>query len=192
MPEHPTTRALLSIIPHASEPMCLSDPNQPDHPIIATNHAFERITGYPAAETIGRNCRFLQGPATDPETPARIRSAIEARQGCIEWMVNYRRDGSKFWNLLFMVPVFASDGTLLHYFANQRDFGAEVPEGLPADYVLGRATLPPDGQAAFNAILTEAIAARGPGAASVLEHGILAAHALNHVTTRLHHENPNL
>lgn len=186
MPQHPTTTALLSIIQYASEPMCVSDPHQPDHPIIAANAAFTEITGYPEAETLGRNCRFLQGPATDPDTPPRIRRAIEGGQGCVEWMVNYRRTGAKFWNLLFMVPVFAPDGTLLHYFANQRDFGAAVPDDLP-DFILGRARLPPEGETAFQHIMSEALAAPGPGAAGALQGGIAAAHALNHVTTRLQH-----
>ncbi|GAC1497526.1 MAG: hypothetical protein NVS2B15_20280 [Pseudarthrobacter sp.] len=51
-------------------PMCLSDPNQPDNPLVFVNQAFERLTGYPAAEVIGRNCRFLQGPENCPASPA--------------------------------------------------------------------------------------------------------------------------
>ena len=118
---HPTTRALTAAIIHSTEPMVLTDPRLPDHPMVVVNQAFASLTGYAAAQTIGRNCRFLQGEGTDPNTPARIRACLEAQLGCIEWLVNYRSDGTRFWNLLFLSPVFAPDGTLLHYIGNQRD-----------------------------------------------------------------------
>lgn len=184
MNENPTSRALLSIIRHAAEPMGVSDPRQPNNPMVAVNAAFESLTGYPAAATLGRNCRFLQGPATDRAATLRIRGCIEARRGCVEWLVNYRQDGSRFWNLLFMVPVFAPDGTLLHFFANQRDMSAEVPQGLP-DYVLGRSDLPPEGEADFQALLREALEHPGLEAAAAVQAGIAAAIRLNEITTRL-------
>lgn len=184
MTEYPITSALISIIAHATEPMGVSDPRLPDNPMIAVNPAFETLTGYTAAATQGRNCRFLQGPATDREATARIRQCLEARRGSVEWLVNYRRDGSKFWNLLFMVPVFAPDGTLLHFFANQRDMSAEVPQGLP-DYVLGKSDLPPEGEAAFHALLAEVLQSPGRDAAAELQAGIAAAVRLDEITTRL-------
>lgn len=184
MTDHPITGALLSIISHSTQPMGVSDPRLPDHPMIAVNTAFETLTGYAAREVTGQNCRFLQGKGTDPETPKRIKACIEAKRGCIEWIVNHRHDGSKFWNLLFLVPVFAPDGTLLHYFANQRDMTAEVPQELP-DYVLGLSDLPPESETAFHTLLTETLANPGPDAASAIETAIAAATRLNEITLTL-------
>ncbi len=187
---HTITRALLSAIAHGSEPMVLSDPRLPDHPMIAVNAAFEALTGYSAAETIGRNCRFLQGADTDRDTTLKIRRCIAEGRGCIEWVVNYRRDGTRFWNLLFLSPVFAPDGTLLHYFGNQRDITKGPPADL-ADYTVGKADMPEEGLREFHALI--AGMAREPSAADpvatararALERVIEAARRLNEVTIRL-------
>jgi len=184
---HPITRALISIIAHAAEPMVLTDPHLPDHPMIAVNPAFENLTGYQAAEAVGRNCRFLQGEGTDPKTPPRIRACLEAELGCVEWVVNYRKDGTRFWNLLFLSPVFAPDGTLLHYFGNQRDITEGPPAALP-DYSLGKATMPLAGQAEFSRLLQGILNDPGEpaaGRARSLEGIVEAARRLNEVTTNL-------
>jgi PAS domain S-box-containing protein len=184
---HPITRALTSIIAHAAEPMVLTDPRLPDHPMIAVNQAFEALTLYPAADVIGRNCRFLQGAGTDPKTPPRIRACLQAQLGCVEWVVNYRKDGSRFWNLLFLSPVFAPDGTLLHYFGNQRDITEGPPATLP-DYSLGKATMPLAGQAEFLDLLKGILDDRAesePDRARALEGIVEAARRLNAVTTNL-------
>lgn len=187
---HPITRALLSVIMHSTEPMAVTDPRLPDHPLVAVNPAFEALTGYAAAEVVGRNCRLLQGEGTDPDTPRRIGRCLAEQRGCIEWIVNHRRDGSPFWNLLFISPVFAPDGTLLHFFGNQRDITHGPPPGL-REYVLGKADMPLEGQAEFHALLLGILdepageeqdeAAR----ARVLERSVEAARRLNEVTTRL-------
>ena len=171
---------------HSTQPMVLSDPALPDHPMIAVNAAFEAMSGYPASETVGRNCRFLQGAGTDPQTPARIRACIAERRGCVEWVVNYRRDGTMFWNLLFLSPVFARDGTLLHYFGNQRDITEGPPAALP-DYTLGRADMPPQGEMEFHALLLGLLGEeRGQEAsARKLEDLVEAARRLDRVTTQL-------
>lgn len=187
---HPVTAALTSAIAFSDEPMVLTDPSLPDHPMIAVNAAFEAMSGYPRAETVGRNCRFLQGASTDPETPRRIRRCLAERRGCIEWIVNHRRSGETFWNLLFITPVFARDGTLLHFFGNQRDITEGRPPLLP-DYSFGKADMPADGVAEFNAILLDVLeqtgAARGEPAeaARALENLIEAARRLDAVTTHL-------
>ena len=152
---NPITAALLSAIRHSHEPMVVTDPRQPDHPMIAVNQAFTALTGYAEAEFSGRNCRFLQGPETDRATPGRIGRCLAGQRGCIEWIVNHRRDGTTFWNLLFISPVFDRDGTLLHYFGNQRDITsspAEVP-----DHTFGMADMPLQGQAEFHVVLLEVL-----------------------------------
>ncbi len=184
------TRALLATIRHSTEPMVVTDPRLPDHPMIALNPAFEALTGYAEAEIVGRNCRLLQGDGTDPETPRRIRRCIAERRGCIEWIVNYRRDGSKFWNLLFISPVFAADGTLLHFFGNQRNITRGPPADLP-EFTLGKMEMPMQGQAEFHAlmlgILDEKRDERQDEAARAraLERIVETARRLNEVTTRL-------
>ena len=187
---NPLTRALLSAMMRSTEPMVLTDPSLPDHPMIAVNAAFEALTGYAAAETVGRNCRFLQGPGTHPETPGRIGRCIAERRGCVEWIVNYRRDGATFWNLLFISPVFDRDGTLLHFFGNQRDITAGHPPGLP-EVSFGKADMPAQGRAEFHAMLLDVLdgaqdAAQDDAARSrALERLVEAARRLNDVTTHL-------
>ncbi len=102
-------------------PMCLSDPNVPDNPIIFCNQAFEKLTGYPSSAILGRNCRFLQGEGTDPETIASIGRALGAGEDVQEEILNYRSDGSAFWNALFISPVVDTNGRLMYHFASQLD-----------------------------------------------------------------------
>jgi len=184
--EEPVTQALIAAMAHSPEPMALSDPNLPDNPIIAANPAFLALTGYSEAETLGRNCRFLQGKATDPNAPARIRRALEKNCGCIEWIVNYRRDGSVFWNLLFLSPVFSRDGRLLHFFGNQRNITEGPPADLP-DYVLGKAVMPEAGKRIFDEVLLNVLDQRGAAAESgaALTSLTDAARRLDDVTIRL-------
>ncbi len=171
---------------HSGQPMVLTDPGLPDHPMIAVNPAFEALSGYASADTLGRNCRFLQGEGTDPGTPPRIRRCIAEQRGCVEWIVNYRRDGTMFWNLLFLSPVFAPDGTLLHYFGNQRDITLGPLTSLP-DYTLGRADLTLSGEAEFYALLHDLLALDlpPPDAASRLQSLVEAARRLDSLTTTL-------
>ena len=101
--------------------VCLSDPRQKDEPIVFCNQAFERLTGYDAADVVGRNCRFLQGPRTDPQQVQRIRKAIAAEQVVVVEMLNYRKDGSTFWNALHLGPIYDGDGNLRYFFGSQWD-----------------------------------------------------------------------
>lgn len=102
-------------------PMLITDPHQSDNPIIFVNDAFSKLTGYSREDILGNNCRFLQGPATNKDDVTRIRNAI-ARQEAIEVdLLNYRKDGSTFWNRLLISPVFDEEGVLRHFFASQFD-----------------------------------------------------------------------
>ena len=102
-------------------PMTVTDPRQPDNPIVFANHAFLTLTGYGADDIIGSNCRFLQGPDTDPATIAEIRHAIEQRQEIATEILNYRKDGYSFWNALFISPIYDDDDQLVYFFASQLD-----------------------------------------------------------------------
>jgi PAS domain S-box-containing protein len=106
-------------------PMLITDPRLPDNVIVFVNDAFTKLTGYERGEIIGRNCRFLQGPETDMDDVQRVRDAISARVPIEIDLLNYKKDGTHFWNRLLVSPVFADDGHLLYYFASQYDVTLE-------------------------------------------------------------------
>ena len=102
-------------------PMILTDPSLPDNPIVFANKAFLDLTGYEEDEILGRNCRFLQGAQTDRAAVAEMRDTIARRESVAIEVLNYRRDGSPFWNAVFIGPVFDTTGNLLYFFASQLD-----------------------------------------------------------------------
>jgi PAS domain S-box-containing protein len=101
--------------------MIVTDPRRADNPIVFVNDAFLRLTGYERDEIMGRNCRFLQGPDTDPDAIRQLREAVDARRDIALDILNYRRDGSPFWNALYMSPVVTKGGDLHYFFASQLD-----------------------------------------------------------------------
>jgi PAS domain S-box-containing protein len=104
----------------------ITDPRRPDNPLIWVNPSFTRITGYEPDEVIGRNCRFLQGAATAPEAVAEIRAALQARRTVTTTLLNYRKDGTAFWNQLSISPVFDGDGDLVSFVGVQTDVTERV------------------------------------------------------------------
>ncbi|MEG3083829.1 histidine kinase famiy protein [Sphingomonas sp. PB2P12] len=102
-------------------PMVVTDPHREDNPIIFCNEAFSFMSGYSRDEILGKNCRFLQGPETDRAAVAEIRTAIQKREGIAVELLNYRKNGSTFWNALFVSPVFGEDGAVRYFFASQLD-----------------------------------------------------------------------
>ncbi|MBS9720515.1 PAS domain-containing protein [Tianweitania sp. BSSL-BM11] len=101
-------------------PMVITDPRQDDNPIVFCNDAFVQLTGYDRAEIMGRNCRFLQGPDTDKQAVADLGRAVANREEIQTDLLNYRKDGTTFWNSLLLCPVYA-DGELTYFFASQMD-----------------------------------------------------------------------
>ncbi|PCR91175.1 PAS domain-containing protein [Natrinema ejinorense] len=98
----------------------LSAPDD-DNPLIYANEQFEQLTGYAREDAFGRNCRFLQGPRTEPEPLAEMRAAIDAERPCTVELRNYRKDGSEFWNRVTIAPVANDDGDVMNYVGFQQD-----------------------------------------------------------------------
>lgn len=150
----PIGRAMAAAIMHSSEPMVLSDACQPDYPMVVVNEAFEALTGYARGEIVGRNCRFLQGAGSDAETARRIGRSIAAGHGCIEWIVNYRKNGEAFWNLLFLSPVRNRQGSVLYYFGNQLDITKGSPDWL-GEVLFGKAHMTREMELEFHGLLLD-------------------------------------
>ncbi len=104
-----------------AEGVVISDCTQEGMPIIYVNKAFTAVTGYGCDEVIGRNCRFLQGPDTDPAARLSIRKALSDKSSCIVEILNYRKDGTPFWNRLSITPVQNDQGQTTHYIGVQSD-----------------------------------------------------------------------
>lgn len=102
-------------------PLCVTDPSQPDNPVIYVNEAFVELTGYSEAESGGRNCRFLQGPDTEPTSIAAIKQAISDERSASVEIVNYRKDGTRFINALQIGPVLDDNGATVLFFGSQTD-----------------------------------------------------------------------
>jgi PAS domain S-box-containing protein len=102
-------------------PMVITNPNLPDNPIVFANQAFQTLTGYSRDEVIGLNCRFLQGTDTDENDVRRVREAIAAGEAIDVDLLNYRKDGSTFWNALYLSPVHSDTGKVIYFFASQLD-----------------------------------------------------------------------
>ncbi len=119
--ENPNSDIFFAAIETTRMPMILTDPNQPDNPIVFANQAFVNMTGYQRHELMGRNCRFLQGPETDRTSVAEVGRAVVNRTEIATEILNYKKDGTSFWNALFVSPVFNKNGELVYFFASQLD-----------------------------------------------------------------------
>jgi PAS domain S-box-containing protein len=116
----------------AAEGITIADAGQPDRPLIYVNEGFERLTGYSAAEVLGRNCKFLQGEDADPDTVEDMRCAMGEGRDCTVEIRNRRKDGTPFWNRLSITPVRNDAGVVTHFIGIQSDVTArrEAEDGL--------------------------------------------------------------
>ncbi len=104
----------------------LSDPDQPDNPIVYANKAFERVTGYGRDEIMGRNCRFLQGNDRDQPEVERIRKALRDHVPVTVILRNYRKDGSLFYNQFTIRPLIDPEGKVIYYLGIQHDVSDKI------------------------------------------------------------------
>jgi len=105
----------------------VADMRRPDQPLVYVNQAFERLSGYDAAQVIGRNCRFMQGADTDPRMLEQVRVAIHEQREWHGTLLNYRGpDRTPWWNEIHLAPVVDEDGNLLQYIGVQHDVTERV------------------------------------------------------------------
>lgn len=109
----------------SSNALVVCDANTEGLPLVYVNPAFEEITGYSADEVIGRSMRFLQGPETSADEIENIRRAIETPAEVRVTLKNYRKDGSYFWNQLYICPAYNADGMVTHFIGVIRDASKE-------------------------------------------------------------------
>ena len=93
----------------------ISDPALPDNPMIFVSEEFEKQTGYSVEESLGRNCRFLQGKSTNAHAIEAVRQGLQARTRFTIDILNFRKDGTPFLNRLRIRPIFADDGQLIYF-----------------------------------------------------------------------------
>lgn len=118
LPDDTALWPAISLSPIAS---VISNPRLPDNPLIEVNDAFCALTGYRRDEIIGRNCRFLAGPQTEPWLTETIRHRTRAGQQTLVQIRNYRRDGTSFLNAVLVAPIFTGDGALAYFIGSQAE-----------------------------------------------------------------------
>ncbi|KAK3703776.1 hypothetical protein LTR37_014222 [Vermiconidia calcicola] len=97
----------------------LTDPSKADNPIMYASDGFVKVTGYPRNEIIPRNCRFLQGRSTDRSAVRRLKAAIDKREESVELILNHKKNGEPFWNLLYTTPLLDGYGNLCFFLGGQ-------------------------------------------------------------------------
>jgi PAS domain S-box-containing protein len=110
---------VLDAIRHSPIATVVSDPTQPDNPLIAVNDAFCALTGYVENEILGRNCRFLRGPDTENSQTQKLRDGIFENKPTLAELINYRKDGSRFRNAVMIAPMFDDEGKIEYYVGSQ-------------------------------------------------------------------------
>jgi PAS domain S-box-containing protein len=125
-------RLLERAVTASTNSIVITDPNQPDDPIVYVNPAFERTTGYAAQEVLGRNCRFLQREDRAQPALGELKAALCEGRHCTVVLRNYRKDGTLFWNELSIYPVRDEDGRMTNFVGVQND----VTERIRAEEIL--------------------------------------------------------
>lgn len=115
------------LIASSSVAAVVSDPRRPDNPIVACNDAFTALTGFTREEIIGRNCRFLAGPGTEPWLTETLRTGIRLRQPVMVEILNYRKNGEPFRNAVMVAPVFDAAGEAEFFIGSQVEIAADAP-----------------------------------------------------------------
>jgi len=114
------------LIANSPVPSVISNPRLPDNPIVACNAAFCELTGYAVEEVVGRNCRFLSGPATEPWLTEEIRRGVREHRPVLVEILNYKRNGQPFRNAVLVAPIYDEQDTLLYFLGSQVEIDADA------------------------------------------------------------------
>jgi two-component system cell cycle response regulator len=104
----------------------LVDAQNPEHPVVYVNPAFESLTGYAAADLVGKNLRMLQADDRDQDARHRLREALSRGESFRALLRNYRKDGTVFWNEMTVLPLRDAEGRVTHFAGHHRDAGARL------------------------------------------------------------------
>lgn len=129
------TKAALLSEEEREQSVVITNPALPDNPMIFISDEFEVQTGYSAEEALGRNCRFLQGPETDPKAVEAISEALKTESPITVDILNYKKDGTKFWNRLRIRPLYSEDGKVMFYAGAQNPIDAGEVRSQPLDSI---------------------------------------------------------
>ncbi|OYY88516.1 MAG: histidine kinase [Sphingomonas sp. 28-66-16] len=127
---HDPDPSLLQLIEQSPIASVISDPRHPDNPIVACNDSFCALTGYPREEVLGRNCRFLSGPATEPWLSEQIRTGVREHRPVLVEILNYKRDGTPFRNAVLVAPIYDERDELLYFLGSQVEIDGGAPTPL--------------------------------------------------------------
>ena len=103
----------------------ISDPSQKDCPMVYISNEFSKHTGYSIEESLGKNCRFLQGPETDKNDIKQIKLALKLKKRITIDILNYKKNGKKFWNRLRIIPIFDKKKKLIYFAGEQNPVSIE-------------------------------------------------------------------
>ncbi|TIB68168.1 hypothetical protein E3Q17_03752 [Wallemia mellicola] len=120
-----------------SDAFVITNPRLRDHPIVMASDGFSKVTGYHHSTIIGRNCRFLQGPGTAPQSVQRIRDALNNGVSITELLLNYRADGTPFFCLLNMIPLHDSQGKIAYFIGGQVNVTGILSSSKNLSFLLG-------------------------------------------------------
>ncbi len=115
-----------TLVSQSPIPSVISNPRMPDNPIVACNTAFCELTGYSADEVLGRNCRFLSGPGTEPWLSEEIRRGVREHRPVLVEILNYKRSGEPFRNAVLVAPIYDEHDDLLYFLGSQIEVGSDA------------------------------------------------------------------
>jgi two-component system cell cycle response regulator len=114
------------LVESSPEGVVLVNAQDPERPVVYVNPGFEALTGYSAAELLGRNLRLLQADDREQDGRHRLREALGRGESCRVLLRNYRKDGSVFWNEMTVLPLLDADGRITHFVGHHRDAGERL------------------------------------------------------------------
>ncbi len=125
--DHPSRQSVARLIADSPIASVISDPRRKDNPIVACNRIFCELTQYGPEDILGRNCRFLSGPGTEPWLTAAITDGVRDHRPVLVEILNYKRDRTPFRNAVLVAPMYDEGDELLYFLGSQ----VELPDGGP-------------------------------------------------------------